>query len=407
MLEAWAAKSGDPDLEAANWPRLGTLAGITEHPGQPSVYPDAREPIDAIDLEDQTFEAPDERCSYAAVEASDYAWQEMGRLADLGYLDKCESLDVCMQKLGGEVPVVSRFGLVTRTRFGKTKHRVILDNRESGVTAVARKNQRILLPRATDLVFDVLRMQADWAEHSDVALAQEDGLVEAMVLDVSDAFWALPLNRRERRFFVGRLRETFFLYRRLAQGSRGDPLAWCRFFGLVLRLTQGCFRTWEAVFEGYVDDPVATLGGPKRARSMCIATIVALWRALNIPLSFRKGQRGVDVVWIGFRFRVLAEGVDVQLMEDTYRELLELLHSFMGRNLLGVQESSSTVARTASQPWRGRIKGFSCRAPRTWSSTCCGCKRTGPSTRTSRSRRRMGSSRRWCWTSATPSGPSR
>ena len=78
-----------------------------------------------------------------------------------------------MQKLGGEVPVVSRFGLVTRTRFGKTKHRVILDNRESGVTAVARKNQRILLPRATDLVFDVLRMQADWAEHSDVALAHE------------------------------------------------------------------------------------------------------------------------------------------------------------------------------------------------------------------------------------------
>ena len=55
---------------------------------------------------------------------------------------------------------------------------MILDARESGVTAVARKNQRTLLPSIQDLVMDAL---FQFARH---------GHVHFWVLDVVDAFLA-------------------------------------------------------------------------------------------------------------------------------------------------------------------------------------------------------------------------
>ena len=53
----------------------------------------------------------------------------------------------------------------------------------------------------------------------------EGQAVEALVLDVSDAFRTLPLRTRERRHFIGKLRGHHYYYLRLAQGSRG---ALCR-----------------------------------------------------------------------------------------------------------------------------------------------------------------------------------
>ena len=88
------------------------------------------------------------------------------------------------------------------------KRRLILDSRESGVTQVARKNRRIVLPSVNELVFDGL---------AGLRTRQE---IEFLVLDISDAFWTLPLRQRERKYFVGRLRGTFYVFRRLAQGSR-------------------------------------------------------------------------------------------------------------------------------------------------------------------------------------------
>lgn len=356
LLEAWTRAAGDPDAEAAAWPRLGTPAGIEVHPGQPGVFPTAKEPADIVDVEDQVFAPPEMRESYKSVEVDDFAWDEVARLASRGFLQRFDRLEDLEEELGGQQPVISKFGLVLRERLGIVKRRLILDSKESGITACARKNQRILLPQATDLIFDLLRMRADWA---DVKGAD----VEAMVLDVTEAFWTLPLNRRERRYFVGRLRKIFFLYRRLAQGSRGAPLAWCRFFGLILRLTQGAFRTWEVLLEGFVDDPVATVGGFEAERTQHIAVIVALWRSLNIELAFKKGQRGQQITWIGFAFRVYAECVVVEIMEESYAALLAIFESVRGQNVLPVKSIRSLAGKLMNiarllEGWRPFLAPF-------------------------------------------------
>ena len=135
-------------------------------------------------------------------------------MTDAGFMKRFASLEECVQFLDGEQPCVSKFGEVVRIRDGETKTRLILDSKESGVTSCARKNQRIVLPTVNDLVFDVLDIMAKHHE------------VEGFVMDIKDAFWALPLARQERRFFVGKLRNMFFCFLRLAPGSRARGPPW-------------------------------------------------------------------------------------------------------------------------------------------------------------------------------------
>ena len=98
-----------------------------------------------------------------------------------GFLTPVHSLDECRQLVGGE-PVVSKFGLVVKEKAGKIKRRLILDSKESTVTWCARKNHCIILPRVTDLVYDILNVSGGGSRDTEV-----------LVLDITDAFWTLGL----------------------------------------------------------------------------------------------------------------------------------------------------------------------------------------------------------------------
>eukprot|EP00971_Amphidinium_carterae_P052601 1035469-Amphidinium_carterae.1 len=68
----------------------------------------------------------------------------------------------------------------------------------------------------------------------------------------------LPVAPEESRFFVAQLRDTYFLYRRVAQGRRAGPLLWARFISLVMRLSQGGLGS-AGRLSCYADDPIACL----------------------------------------------------------------------------------------------------------------------------------------------------
>ena len=276
------------------------------------------------------FDAPETRSSYASVEACPHAQAEVDRLVEAGFVTRCPTLHDLEHVIGPGTKVVSKFGQVIKEKSGEVKRRLILDARESGVTVCARKNQRIVLPSMNDLVFDALDL---------LATKQE---CEHFILDIKDAFWTLPLVREERRFFIGRLKGVFYAFRRLAQGSRGAPLAWCRFFALIARLTQALFQSTEARFNVYVDDPAAILAGTRANRDMATAATVLVWRLLNLQLQFRKGQRGDTVDWIGFRSALRSglaqQAVVVSVRPETQKELIGMIEDFCGRNLLTVKE---------------------------------------------------------------------
>eukprot|EP00959_Pyramimonas_sp_CCMP1952_P413668 8667694-Pyramimonas_sp.AAC.1 len=85
--------------------------------------------------------------------------------------------------------------MITNIKNGKTKRRLILDCKQSGVNASARQRQRIVLLRLSDVIGDALYLLRE-CQHEPM---QE---VEWLVLDFTDWFYNIPLKHVERRHFV-------------------------------------------------------------------------------------------------------------------------------------------------------------------------------------------------------------
>ncbi len=55
-------------------------------------------------------------------------------------LTRRDSLTECSRDLDCQHPVVSKFGMVGKTKLGKTEHRLIFHSKESGVARCSDKN---------------------------------------------------------------------------------------------------------------------------------------------------------------------------------------------------------------------------------------------------------------------------
>eukprot|EP00971_Amphidinium_carterae_P271096 5379721-Amphidinium_carterae.2 len=98
-----------------------------------------------------------------------------------GFLEDLGSVEGASKTLG-RAPALSRFGVFKQIRDGKVRHRVILDAKQSGVSASTASSYHVELPRASD----------------------------------------------------GRV----LVYHRTAQGSRNGPLTWTSIAALLRRVSQ-------------------------------------------------------------------------------------------------------------------------------------------------------------------------
>ena len=211
------------------------------------------------------------------------------------------------QAVGGR-PVINKFACVLKARLdGTMKRRIICDSKRSGVTAASRKMYKSVLPRQTDLLTDVLTLQAGARDNEHVML---------FVLDAEDAYWQIPLSPRERRYYCAVLKNPdgaainstalprpagdridrhpvhgaafelitvigtnrYLVFLRTAQGSRGAPLSWAVIFGLICRCsfsTLRCRVIPEAQrMQVYVDDPALAIRGTRAVCRRQVATIM-------------------------------------------------------------------------------------------------------------------------------------
>ena len=61
-----------------------------------------------------------------------------------------------------------RLGLITRVKGGKTKKRIILDLKQSKVSASTHRTHRVVLPRFTDLLQAILDAMAALKSDEDI-----------------------------------------------------------------------------------------------------------------------------------------------------------------------------------------------------------------------------------------------
>jgi len=322
LLEAWRKAAGDPDWAVTQWlTTTGVPAGLRRQPEDCGIFP-RNEPDEECDPEEM-FTNYDDFEPYASVEDDDEAWAEVQRFVSKRWLGEYTSLEE-VERVLGEKPILSKFGLVIKMRNGKLKRRLILDSKSSGVSIYASKRERVILPRLLDIIFDILGLMVNSDE------------IDLFVLDFADAYWLMPLPPEERRWFVSKLRNKYFVFHRNAQGSRNAPLGWGRIAALTARLTQSMFSADEVRVEVYTDDPCVSIAGLPHQRRRVAALIILCWRVLGLPLSWRKGSFGHTATWIGGEFNVnhTDKEITVKIKQDIFEDSEALVHELLQGNII-------------------------------------------------------------------------
>ena len=157
--------------------RYEVCSPVTDHPG---FVTDGLPPCDASAAFPYFGELG--FCNYAGVEGNAIAIDEILEHHKLGHLMRFDTIELTEVYVGGEV-VLSKIGIVTKSRAGKTSHRMILDTKASNLKGCSIKGQRVLLPRLMDPILHSLNL---------LSSCPDDEEVEYFVLDFSKAFGRFP-----------------------------------------------------------------------------------------------------------------------------------------------------------------------------------------------------------------------
>lgn len=337
LLHYWAVAVGDPAAAVATWLFEGAPAGIALGTEALDGICPIVEDDDAIDHDDLHTDY-DMFTNYVGVEDDVEALEALEAYHRRGYLAKFSSLEEVTQFLG-QRPILSKLGCIKKDQYNvdtqtwSHKTRIILDCKRSLVSKAASRTHKSVLPRVSDAIQSTLQMMMD---------ASAEQSITFFITDVEDAFWLLPLRREERRFFVARLRNVYYVFLRTAQGSRCAPLTFAAVIGLAARWVQSLVgtppwkcKTEEARVQVYVDDPLFTIRGTvERQRRLA-------WMIMGFPMAFHKAVMSPKLTWIGISLQVSDNSVEVEVPEAKVAELLQLIAEVLSSNVV-----SKAVLRT-------------------------------------------------------------
>jgi hypothetical protein len=340
LLSLWVQVARDPDDQPAKWVAEGAPAGL-RHPiedrGVFPVYPKEEDiPEGDPELLETAFE---EFTNYAGVDDDPAVATEMKRMLGKRFVRKEATLKG-VEKYLGEKPVLSKLGCVKKTRGGKTKSRLVIDTKQSKVTAATKRFERSLLPRALDVTHDVLDLMATAKK-----MGLPTHLIEFLIADFKDAFFILPNKRSERKWFVVFFRGAYYIFLRTTQGSRGAPLTWARFAALITRLTQSVTDTVTSRINTYVDDPIVAILEPQQCRDTKYAMVLIIWSVLGLPLSLKKAVRGKSVTWTSAIFCPIAEGIIVRIKEELVVDATDMVRTMLSKNLISIKDLKSLTGK--------------------------------------------------------------
>ena len=344
ILSAWRIAASDPDDQPEKWWREGAPAGIRMHVEDRGIFPlhdkdDLNAPVDCESLSTDL----DSFFNYANAEEDDDAWEELMRFANAGCLKVLNTWKETTDFLDGETPVLNKLNVISKERNGKIKKRIIMDAKQSDVTAATARYERTLLPRTLDAVHDCLDLlaQPQWAKTT-------DNDTELFVADFKDAFWSIPNHPRERRFCVMHLRGKYLVYLRTPQGSRNAPLTWGRSIALVARLTQGAVPIKQGRLNVYVDDPLAALRGPRDLRDKLISMILLLWSSLGFTIAMAKAKRGTTLEWVQAEYKLFQSYVVASIKEGTINDVMKMTKDIRSLNVVPTKMLRTYVGKCAS-----------------------------------------------------------
>ena len=268
LLHYWATTTDDVGRD---WAFEGAPAGLECDTSAP----------------DGVFQLVDKDEDIVELRPGDEAFDTLEGYLQKGYLERYDSLAEVRLAVEGE-PILSKLGCIKKAKFnpdtGQTtyKMRIILDCKRSLISRSAQGTHKAALPRVTDAVKGASQLM-----QSNTKLPQP---VTRLVADIVDAFWLIPLKECERKYFVARLRNRYFVFLRIAQGSRGAPLTFAAITAVAARWIQSLNDNIR--LQVYVDDPLAFIRGTPEQQIRTAVSIVIAWTVLGFPMASHKAVFG-------------------------------------------------------------------------------------------------------------------
>ena len=343
LVAAVQDRSGDPDVVLRDWLRDGAPMGIRKDIDPGHLFPPIV--VESTCLPDDVFltkyagnhpsflAEADGRCPGHAT-ISEHVAEGFGLLfrtrADLE------------KHLGSRVAPAPLGCVTTLKPDGAVKHRVIQDQRRSGVNAAVVLPERQVLPTVFSHASDLAVLAASAANQGSETIG-----VETLVLDFSNAFMNIALAAEEMPYNVCGVESPvargrpqlyphepksghFIAWRVLGFGGSPNPLVFARAASFAARSAQALVRVdfdsalghsgaGPARLQLYVDDPAVTVAGTPDQREMTLDIMVLWWLCLGLPLAWAKGLFTVGLHrWIGANYLIHR----TKDAEETLREIL-------------------------------------------------------------------------------------
>jgi hypothetical protein len=130
-----------------------------------------------------------------------------------------------------------------------------------------------------------------------------------------------------------------------AQGAGLSSLIWGRVAAPISRLTQGMFCPSEVLLQTFVDDPCFVITGTRSCIDAVVATMIMVWRCLGFPSSYREGQMGTSVTWIGANLVLQPDVVLASIKQNILDDLNAQLALAMSSNVMSKKDLQSLAGR--------------------------------------------------------------
>ena len=350
LLHGWAAVVGDPGEQAARWIFEGAPAGLSmDSSALDGMFPTVEDDADFDEISLMTnYET---FTNYTGVEEDQEAYDALEGYLSKGFVSKYDTLEEVAKVLGCN-PTLSKLGCIKKMKFNVDtgqytfKARIILDCKRSGVSKMAKRTHKSVLPRVTDAVLSALDLMAS---------RRPDQELQFFIADIVDAFWLIPLHVSERKFFCAFLRGHYYLFVRTAQGSRMAPLTFASTMSIASRWIQSLSDEYS--MQVYVDDPLVVLASNPERTKRLVCMIAASWMIMGFPLAFHKATLAAKLVWIGVQLDITDKSVIAEVPEAKVAELTLVLKELLQSNLIPVRKLRSVTGKVTSiasviQVWR-------------------------------------------------------
>ena len=351
MWHAWQCETKDPDECLHLFIREGVPLGMDETiPSSGGIFPEVRDKPTDPDDPTPELEFVKGLKNYVSVrEQPEEAAIEINRYKERGYVREIQ-LSEAQRKFG---PMVSKLALIVKQKLDRSiKRRIIIDLRRSGGNEKCRVNERLILPRMSDVLRCLKKMhllEPRLVEEMRASKDYEEVETEMFLIDFTDAFCHFGVHANELRNClspsVAEGDESLLLWIALLFGFKAAPLLMARLSAAVGRLAQSVMEPQEGMSQIYVDDYLLMAKGTKRHRENLLAMVLYTLLAFGMMLSLGKGERGARVTWIGTSIKVTSNEVKFGIPTKMCEEVLEKLEAWPSKGMVPLKELRSITGK--------------------------------------------------------------